>query len=169
MQVYRPGDRADLPLLHWYAQLVAADDLAKLVGPSLFPLAAFLRHFTDPRCVLFYEADAQGWWIAAWVFPLMGGGTWGLWLRPDKRAAGSRRALAFIVETLHAALTLYPVLVNTTKQDDVVAKTKRLGYTYLGRIPYLFEGEPCHVLYLTREAFAPLAERWSRYNERRQS
>jgi len=168
MRIYQPGQNGDAELLHWYAQLVAGDDLNKLLGSSVWSMAAFMRHFTEAGALVFYESDAQGWWIVAWTFPLMGGGTWGLWVRPDKRGSGSRTALAFIMETLNVGLQQYPVLVNTTKQNEIVAKTVRLGYTYLGRIPRLFEGEDCHVLHLTREAFEPIYEKWSKYNGRRQ-
>lgn len=167
MRVYQPGQRGDVELLTWYSQLVAGDDLQKLVGPSLFGMAAFLRHFTSPELTLWYIGDEHGWWGVAWCFPILGGGSWGLWLRPDKRGSGSREVMAFTMDTLALAVSVYPVLVNTTKQAPVVAKTERLGYTYLGVIPRLFEGEDCHVLYMTSEQFEPIYERWRAYYERR--
>lgn len=165
--VYQPGQNGDTELLHWYTQLVTSGDLAKLLGPSVHPTAAFLRHFTEPNALVFYEGDARGWWGVSWAFPFIGGGTWGLWLREDKRHHGSRHVLGFVLETLHFALQMYPVLVNTTTQAAVVAKTKRLGYTYLGCVPYLFEGQDCHVLHITRDAFAPIYEKWRNTYERR--
>lgn len=165
--VYTPGDNGDAALLHWYSQLVVADDLQKLVGPSVWPMAAFMRHFTDPNLTLWYLADDQGWWMVAWAFPLMGGGSYGLWVRPGKRGSGSREGVNFIMSTLGLALAVYPVLVNTTKQPEMVPRTERLGYTYLGEIPFLFEGEPCHVLYMTRAMFAPVWRRWKERYERR--
>lgn len=168
MKIYQPGQHGDVALLAWYAQLVASGDLAKLLGPSVWGMAAFMRHFIDPQAVLMYEEGPDGAWIAAaWTFPLMGGGTWGLWVSPNYRASGSRRVMNFIMEALAVATGQYPVLVNTTKQDAIVAKTKRLGYSYLGKIPMLFEGEDCHVLYMTREMFQPILERWRAYYERR--
>jgi len=167
VNVYQPGQQADVALLAWYAHLSATGDLPKLLGPSVWSMAAFMRHFTDPQAILMYEEDAQGWAAVTWVFPLMGGGTWGLWVRPDVRASGSRRVMSFIIESLAVAMSQYPVLVNTTKQADVVAKTGRLGYSYLGKIPLLFEGEDCHVLYMTREMFQPVLDRWRSYYERR--
>jgi hypothetical protein len=164
--LYHPGIDGDVFLLNWYATLVADGDLEKLLGPSVWPMAAFMRHFTDPGARLYYLADDKGWWIVAWSFPFMGGGTWGLWVRKDKRFSGSRDGMDIIMASLAASLKDYPVLVNTTTQEPVVAKTCRLGYTYMGRIPLLFEGKDCHVLYLTREAFEPV---WRGYNERRKN
>lgn len=156
-----------MPLLNWYMQLWQSEDIQKLLGPSLWTLNAFIKNFTASDVALFYEQDDRGWWAATWVFPFMGGATWGLWVRADKRASGSRRAMHLIMDSLSWGLLRYPVLVNTTKQLPIVEKTARLGYTYLGRIPWLFEGEDCHVLYMTREMFEPILARWRSHNERR--
>jgi hypothetical protein len=158
--VYVPGERGDVPLLHWYAQLAASGDLTRLLGPSIYSMAAFMAHFTSPSANLYYIEDEKGWMAAAWVFPFLGGGTWGLWVREDKRSSGSRQILDLIMETLEDCFSAYPVLVNTTKQPDIVAKTCRLGYKYIGVIPYLFEGDECHVMYMTKEMFAPALARW---------
>ena len=157
MRMYVPGENGDVGLLHWYANLVSADDLHKLLGPSLWPMAAFMEHFRHADALWVLE-DAQGWKAVAWTYPMISGGTWGLWVRPNGRQ--SRETLEFIMTTLDLATQTYPVLVNTTKQPDVVAKTERLGYTYLGKVPYLFEGEDCFILYMTRAMFEPILERW---------
>lgn len=167
VDLYKPGQDGDVELLHWYGQLVNCGDLQKLVGPSLYPLAPFMRHFIDPSVDLFYLSDENGWWIVGWTFPLMGGGTWGLWVRPESRRPGrARTAMTFIMDSLDLATQRFPVVVNTTKQPPVVAKTQRLGYTYLGVVPLLFEGEDCHVLHLTRAAFEPILTEWRNHNGR---
>lgn len=164
MTQYEPGTLGDVPLLNWYSQLVVDQDLDKLLGPSLFPMAAFMRHFTGPGVRLFFLADERGWWAVAWDFPFMGGGTWGLWVRADARRPGrARLAITFIMDALATAFERYPVLVNTTIQPAVIAKTERLGYTYLGEIPHLFEGRPCHVLFQTRETFEQRLEQWRQH------
>lgn len=168
MKLYIPGTNADIPLLNWYAQLGASQDLQKLLGPSVWPMAAFMRHFTDPNVLVMYLEDERGWYAVAWTFPMLGGGTWGLWVREDRRPTGNRAIVDFIMTSLSIAFEHFPVLVNTTKQESMVAKTQRLGYTYLGKIPVLFEGEDCHVLYQTRENFEPISLRWRQRYERRQ-
>lgn len=167
--VYTPGQDNDMPLFSWYMELWRAEDMQKLLGPSLWPLAAFMRHFTDPTASLFYLADEQGWWIAAWLFPMAGGGSWGLWVRKDMRDSANREGVNLIMETLAAGLERWPVLVNTTTQLDIIGKTEKLGYTYMGSIPHLFEGQDCYLLYMTRAQFAPKLEAWRRYYGRRQN
>jgi hypothetical protein len=167
MEIYVPGTDGDAPLLQWYGQLVEAGDIANLLGPSLHPLGAFMRHYTDPTSLVLFDEDDHGWTVVALLTTFMGGGTWGLWVRKDLRGAGSRRALSFIMDSLAYAFTLVPVLVNTTRQPEVVAKTERLGYKYLGAIPLLFEGEDCHILYMTREMFQPVQQQWDDYKVKR--
>lgn len=158
--VYVPGEGGDAVLLHWYLHLVKTNDLHKIVGPSMYSLASFMKQFTDPRTRLYYLYDDEGWWIVAWTFPLGSGASWGLWVREDKRASGTRAGLAFIMSTLADSLATYPVLLNLAKDPAIVAKTKRLGYAYLGCVPYLYDGDDAHLMYMTREMFAPLMERW---------
>lgn len=164
MKLYEPGQCYDAELLAWYTRLVADGDLEKLVGPSLWPLGAFLEHFRSCP-MLYYDADSDGWWFASWAFPFMGGGTWGVWFREDRRGkvVSGRQGMRHIRASLEAAFAQYPVLVNVTKQPVVVPKTEKLGYTYLGSIPHLFEGETAHVLALSRENFEAADARWSRY------
>lgn len=160
---YSPGENGDAALLQWYMQLVVYGDMEKILGPSLYSIAAFMRHFTDPGGCVYYLIDDKGWYAVAWTFPLIGGGTWGLWIRPEKRPTGSRLVLNFIMQTIQASLDRFPVLVNTAKREPIVAQTKRLGYEYIGKIPYLFEGDTCHILYLTRDMFQPIYAKWEAY------
>lgn len=167
MHTYLPGETGDATLLHWYLHLVQTGDLQRIVGPSLYPLSAFIGHFTDPRATVQYLFDDDGWWIVSWTFPLGSGASWGLWVRGDKRGSGTRAGLGFIMESLASALARYPVLVNMAKEQAIVAKTQRLGYTYLGAVPYLYDGDTAHLLYMTREMFEPIFTRWETKHGRR--
>ena len=168
MEVYYPGTEGDAPLLRWYSVLVDSGDIVTLLGPSCHPLGAFMRHYTEPNTRLMFLEDDKGWCAVAWVASFLAGGTWGLWVRADgARFSGSRKIMAFIMESLHFALEHVPVLINTTRQGSVVVKTKRLGYKYVGVVPLLFEGEDCHILYMTREMFEPTWTQWEAYREKR--
>lgn len=164
MNEYVRGQDYDTALAAWYVQLVKDGDLEKILGSSLWALGAFMEHFRS-CCFLLYEADELGWWYVSWLFPFMHGGTWGVWFRQDRRGRinSHRVGVQHLRESLRRAFEIYPVLVNTTKQPAIVAKTRKLGYTYLGEIPLLFDGEPCHVLYLTKEQFYADNARWERY------
>jgi hypothetical protein len=168
VEIYQPGTDGDAPLLQWYSTLVETEDLAELVGPSLFPLAAFMKHYTAPDTRLLILEDDKGWAAVAWLSVFMAGGTWGLWVRKGgPRHSGSRKVMGFIMSSLAYAFEFVPVLVNTTRRGSVVAKTRRLGYNYVGVIPLLFEGEDCHILYMTREMFQPIWEKWEAYKAKR--
>jgi hypothetical protein len=159
--VYAPGENGDAGLAQWYLQLVTSGDLHKTVGNSLTSMSAFMREFTDPKTTLFYLPDDNGWWIVAWVTRIGNGGSYGLWIREDKRPSGARVGLAFVMATQAAALAAFPVLLNIVKDPEVVEKTKRLGYAYLGCVPYLYDGEDAHLLYMTREMYEPLFTAWA--------
>ena len=166
VNIYQPGTEGDAPLLKWYGQLVEAGDLSNLLGPSLHPLGAFMRYYINPDLCLMYDEDDKGWLAVSWFSVFMGGGTWSFWIRSDYRCSGSRRIMRFGMAGLSLALEHTKVLINTTKQPSVVAKTERLGYKYLGVVPLLFEGEDCHILYMTREMFQPLRDKWQAYQEK---
>lgn len=164
MKTYEAGQNFDADLVRWWGQLVADGDLQKLVGSSLWSMSSFLPHFASCP-VLLYDEDDKGWTIVCWVYPFMGGGTFGCWIRPDQRLIGRRKHFKFVLNALRRGFDLFPVLVNTTKQDAIVPKTEALGYTYLGVVPYLFDGEPAHVLYMTKEQFSEhVGKRWGRFN-----
>jgi hypothetical protein len=159
--IYTPGENGDAGLAQWYMVMVHSGDLQKTVGASMAPLSAFMREFTDPKTTLFYLPDDKGWWAVAWVTRMGTGGSYGVWIREDKRHAGSRTALAFVMSTLAASLAAFPVLLNVVKDPDVVEKTKRLGYAYLGCVPYLYDGGDAYLLYITREMYEPLFTAWA--------
>jgi len=160
IQTYVYGTDADLPLLRWWAFLGSSGEIAEVMGASARSLGAFLKVLAPPN-VIFYMEDAQGWWGVVTVAPFMAGMTWGCWLRADKRQ--SREALRFLADTLDFTLAQSPVVVNIARSEAVVAKSVKLGYTYIGAIPDLFDGETCHILYLTRDAFEAKKQKdWSR-------
>lgn len=161
MKTYNFGTDGDLPILKWWAELGATGDMEQLMGRSAYSLSGFLHALAPPTMVL-YEEDEQGWWIVVTISPFMSGALWGLWIRQDKRASGAREGLRIIRDSLEIALESFPVVVNIARSDEVVAKTLKLGYTYLGVIPQLFDGEDCRVMFLTRESFEKTKARWKR-------
>lgn len=158
MELYLPGTNGDADLFKWYLQLVQTGDLQKIAGPSVWPIGGFMTQFTSPNASLFYAEDDKGWWAAAWASPFVGGANWGFWLREDKR--GGCDGPDFLFEFQSVAFEYYAVLIAVTKQGAVVGKLEQLGYTVLGPVPYLFEGEPCYISYLTREDYTAHAEKW---------
>ena len=160
MEIYVPGQDGDLELLRWWAELHETGEIESLVGPSLYPIAAFTRHFTNENAQLYYLADEKGWRAAAWTFPFMSGGTWGLWIRKDTRHTGAKEVFQFILDSLDDAFSRYPVLVNIVKVPENIEKTKKLDYTYIGSVPYIFEGEEAHFLAMTKYDWESHSQKW---------
>lgn len=159
MNVYQPGQNGDAELLAWYLRLVQDGELANLFGKLLQPLGLFMRNFTDEEMNLCYEADDQGWWIVGWARPFMGGASWGLWVRPDKR--DSAEAVEFTLKLHELAFEHFGLLVLATHQDKVVASMKRMGYTEIGAVPHLFGAELAgQLMYLTRRDFEATKSLW---------
>lgn len=158
MEIYTPGTEGDGPLLVWYSKLVESGDLQKIAGQSVWSLSGFMGQFTRPDASVFFAADERGWWAVAWGCPFVGGANWGFWLREDKR--GGTEGPDFLFEFQTVAFEYFPVLIAVTKQESVVGKLTQLGYTVLGPVPYLFEGEPCYISYLTRDDFMQHARDW---------
>lgn len=152
MLVYQAGQNLDLELLHWWTRLNQDGELDKLLGPSRWALGPFIADFSTCP-LLMYDRDEIGWRYASWIFPFMGGGAFGCWIRPDLRLKGSRQSYNAFIETMRQGFKLYDVLVITTKQVPVVHKARKLGYTSNGEIPFLFEGETAYVLHMTKGTF----------------
>lgn len=155
LRTYLPGIVEDIGAFGWYLHLVETGELGVTLGFERLALGEFFRLLAGLR--LWYLSDATGWWAVAWTAPLLGGATYGLWIRRDHRQSPS--GLVFTLRTLDYALTEVPVLVNTCQTVETAARTVELGYTYIGMVPGLVDGKPLRLLHLTRDAFD---RRWPR-------
>lgn len=143
MRVYVPGGfEDDFALLAWWLKMGETGDLEKVFTKAAWPLTSFVAGFAPPT-TLWYEADEQGWTAAAWIWPLMSGATYSLWLREDKRK--SRESYEFIHETVRTALSTYPVLLYVTRAEAVVRQGKSLGFIPCGELPYLWDGDSAYL------------------------
>jgi len=158
---YEPGTDNDLPLLTWYSLLCNDGSLEKAFGPSLWALGPFMKSMVDTTTGLLYAEDEQGWWGVSWFTPVMGGLSWGFWIREDYRGPGRYEKVALVMETLNAAFQMFPLVLAPTKQTAVRDLALRFGFVDMGQIPHLFEGEPCFIIYQTREGFEPIFAAWS--------
>lgn len=169
MKIYQPGDvTGDLALLNWYMTLNAEGSIATAFGPSMWPLSVFVKTLSDPCNRVFYLEDERGWWAVAWITPLGGAMTWGFWVREDVRGTKGPKhdeGFSLVMDSLRVTLTYVPLVLSMTKQAHAVKLLLGLGFTYLGHVPYLFDGDECDTFYLTREVFGPRYERWSEHGK----
>ena len=140
----------DLLLAQWWARMREAGEFGRIFTKDLRPLGSFLAYFRPPRSLVFLT-DAQGMWFAAWFEPVMSGAFAGLWLRPDYRR--KKAGLEAVKSALELGLKRWPVLIGVTRKQELLRAHERLGYTVLGEIPGLAEGEPTWIVVLTQEGF----------------
>ncbi len=153
---YVPGIETDLLLLSWWHTMATCDDLERGFSVELAPCGAFLASMR--QCDLVYVADDTGIWFAAWFEPKMCGAFYGLWIRSDKRHNHISQQL--VLDSMSYGLERYRVLVLATLHQRVVDQGVRFGFTFMGTIPHLFDGEPTHVAWLDEEHFEPVRERY---------
>lgn len=148
----------DILVARWWSRMFADGDVDRLFTRDARTLAGLLRIIAPPK-VMFYAADANGdLWYAAWFEQLFSSLVAGMWIRRDRRSAPG--ALAAWLETLHAALEVSPTVLGITKHVNLLRSHRKIGYTVLGSVPGMWDGEDAWVVMLTREAFA---KTWTRY------
>jgi hypothetical protein len=59
-------------------------------------------------------------------------------------------------------LVSFPVLIGVTKQANLLPIHRKVGYTVLGPVPHLFDGQEATIMYLTRRAFRETLRRLRR-------
>lgn len=164
MTIYQPGTLDDIDLLRWYERMAADGSIKTALGASLWPLSAFISHFSNPEVCVFVLSDDDGWWAVTWVAPVMAGWSCGFWIRDDVRGTKGPRhdeAMGLMMDSLALSLQQRPLMLSITTQPHVAAIVERAGFTHLGRVPLLFDGQDCDIHYITREVFAPRYAEWS--------
>jgi len=152
---YAPTMEHDINLLQWWSHLLASGDLAAVFSPSAHTLSRFYETFQPPTALV-YGADNHGIVVAVWFKPFLNAATLGLWIREDYR---HRQWWLTVGEALRRAFRVVPLLLFTTKSPAASAAARDSGFTMLGTIPYLLDGEAAEVGFLTRERFCIEFER----------
>lgn len=150
LKLYQTDWKADLVLAKWWNVLAEAGDLTHF-SIGMERLSRFLAWFQNPT-QLWYDEDESGINFALWWEPQSNTAAWvHMWIAPHLRP--TKHALANVLNALAHALEQYPVLLASTKSAAVAKEHEKVGFVKLGIVPYIFDGEPAHVTYLTREAF----------------
>jgi hypothetical protein len=151
----------DAIIAQWWVQLTEIGDLEKTFGTGCGALSQFYKLLTEPDRLFLYDIDDQGIALAFLVSPIMGGAFLTVWVAPRHRASPSM--LATIEDAYGRIFTGYPVLLGVTRQERLLRVHQRWGYTILGKVPHIFDGQDAWVVVLTKEAFeAGMARRAER-------
>lgn len=148
MHVYRSSPEYDMALVRWWMDLYNGGEMNTIFG-KVMSLVDFVSTFLPPRTLLF-ECDDIGIWIAAWFEPIMSGAYMGFWIAKRKRR--TRDAYKAAIQIYDLALAEWPVIIGVTRQEKLLDIHENMGYTSLGKIPHLWDGQDAYVLCLTKES-----------------
>jgi hypothetical protein len=157
--VYVPNRDNDLEIVRWWVRMERDGDLDKLMMEGARSVSDLFRLVQPPKAML-WLLDDEGVWFAMWFEQCFGGAFCGAWLRQDRR--GSRQGVWAFLDAWTWALTAWPVLIGVTKQPELAAIHRKVGYTTLGAIPTIFDGQEATIMYLTRSAFRETLRRLRR-------
>ncbi len=145
---YDGSDQHDALVAQWFLEIKNSGDLANLFCPTYQHLGRIYAFF-QRECAMVFQVREGRIVRLAWFEPQMSGAFFGCWVTPALRSR---------VETIHwiEAVSLlgfeqYKVLIATTKQDKLLDVLQRFGYTLVGAIPYIWQGEAAWVLSLVKE------------------
>lgn len=148
---YRSDVAFDAIMLQWYKELVMSGAIKDLFNFRARALSGFYASLQPPVHLL-CRIDDNGLWYAAMVTPIFAGAEFDMWIRPDKRA--SKEWLESMFEALEFGFDRYGTLIGLTAHEDLLDAHKRLGYTIVGKVPNLWDGErDLWVMYVTKAAF----------------
>jgi len=153
---YAGSAAEDLLVAQLWAQMQRDGTLLAAFNDEDFTLGDLIDLFSAPN-TMFYKVDKSGIWFVVWLSPVMGGAFLSTYLRPDYRGeiAGHDARETYhsaAREIMEQAFGSYRVLLVVTQQEWLLPNIKRLGYTVLGKIPFLFYGNDAWVGYMTPES-----------------
>lgn len=153
---YAGSANEDMLLAQLWAQMQQEGSLQGTFNDPDFSIGDLIELFSKPNS-MFYKVDETGIWFVVWLSPVMGGAFLSTYLRADHRG----QALGHDVreanhtaarEIMEQAFKAYKVLLVVTQQEWLLPNIERLGYTVLGKIPFLFHGNDAWVGYMTPES-----------------
>ncbi len=152
---YTPSIGADMRILGWWYELVQNGERHLVAEPQQTDTPSdFLQFWRPPRALAFCpksERLEDGIWFAGWLEPILSGAFVGLWISPKYRT--TKAAARVTHDFFDRATQAFPVLIGLTKQARLLPIHRTIGFTHLGTVPRLFDGDDAHVVVLTREGF----------------
>lgn len=154
MQTFDPAVDSVLLQKLWIDLSADQAEFENLFTKNLRNLSA-LASWIANTVKFFYESDARGIWLAAWIAPMFtDGAEVGVWIRKDHR--GMPRTLRAMDE-FYDEIVLPEVgcFIGLTRQYPALHELHlKLGYTYVDVFPGVFDGHDVHMYKMTRESRA---------------
>lgn len=168
---YVPCAEMDWVLLQWLDRMRNDRELNKVFSQGAHAPSSFLAMMQAPR-QLFFQLDGLGnLKYACWLEPCMGNVFLGYYAQPAYRK--NREGVHFLFDVFEYVFnagvgTIAGFIQERKTPEETQAFIKlheKMGYTYRGFIPLMFDGKDCHVVALTAEDWAKpnkMKERWKR-------
>lgn len=152
MQIYNPADEAHgLLMAQVWGQAKASGDLEAMVADQSKSLPRFLKMLEPPTVTVFWT-DEHGIGVLGWFEPIFGFAFFSLWVRPDRREH-RQETLETVRQVYELGFKVFPAVLGITKQERLLKSHQRLGYTVVGEMPGLFDGDNAWLVMLTKENF----------------
>lgn len=153
MFVYEPSEEHDRWLRQWFAIMQHDDELERTFGQGVKTVDDLLHVMQEPATV-YLETDETGPWFVSWIVPAgMDAAYFNLWVAKEHR---HQYAIERIYQVLKCVFIIFRVALVVTRQDQLANNAVRFGFTHLGVIPEIFDGQAAHVLYFSKSAFQAL-------------
>ena len=157
LNVYRGTAPEDVLIAGWWHRMDADGDLERIFPAGSRTMSELFRLVASPGKDLLYAFDAQGLWFAFWAERLLSAACIGFWVRADHRK--SKTSAWHFLMAADMLLRLAPVIIGVTKQRDLVPIHRKFGYTVVGEIPDMYDGQAAIVMALTRPALFAAIQR----------
>lgn len=146
---YVPCPMHDILMFQWFGAICHTGEVRKLFLPYLWTISKFLEHLVKLPCV--FKTDDNGIWFWASYAPMLSGAQFDMWIRKDKRH--TKACVEAMGEALERGFQHWPVLIGLTTQENLLDAHKRMGYSVVGKVPSLWEGQDVWVMHVTKESF----------------
>lgn len=152
MYRYEPTAEMDLAVAGMWSRMKQDGDLDKLFTKDGQSLSDLYSLFKGTNRGLFFEADEQyGIWFGMWFEQIMGVAFLGVWVA--KPCRNTHRALKAVLTVYEHSLRYFPAILGVTKQEGLLDAHVSLGYTVMGEVPGMWDGQRAWLLMLTRAGF----------------
>lgn len=154
--LYQPSFESDYLFLHWWLTLNETGDIKRLIIDGSRKLSSFYQVFTPPTITL-YTCDKTGAIdYVCWLRPASAA--------PDEQAVfisawaskkvRGRRKHYNLTRLIHIiTLTIWPTILGTTWQPELLELYKKMGYDVVGLLPNTYGQEHIYLIHLTKEKF----------------
>ena len=153
LKIYQATPQEDISIFEWWREISATPDgdLYKAFPQSTWALSSFYSLFRSPR-VLLYVEDSNGIWFTVWMERLEAAVVFSSWVRESMR--GTRAHYRTAKLSYEIAFEMSSTLIGITKRPELLKLHEKIGYTILGSVPKLFDGQDdAWIVVLTKDAF----------------